>query len=157
MTKRGRTASGADERAPCGVLCDREQRNSASGRYSVWNGDVASVNGRTARAALSVSVPGEPEQEWGGYEMAFVFHRTLAMPLTAVAFLTVALTAPPATVFVTPSTALLVIAVLGIAPLVCSTPGALAWLRMSRARVRVRPPGHRDHAGVLEGVRQFSS
>ena len=75
--------------------------------------------------------------------MAFVFDRRLAIPLWAIAFFTVALTAPPpATQFLMPPTTLFVIVAVGIAAIVFSMP----WLRTSRALVRVRPSGHRDHA-----------
>jgi hypothetical protein len=79
--------------------------------------------------------------------MALVFYRWLAMPLWAIAFFTVALTAPPpATLFLMPPTTLFVIAAIGIAAIVFSMPGAIPWLRTSRALVRIRPSGHRDHA-----------
>ena len=81
--------------------------------------------------------------------MAFVFHRRLAMPLWVVAFFTVALTAsPPAMLFPMPPTTLFVIAVVGIAAIVFSMPGAFPWIRTSRALVRVRPSGPRDYAGA---------
>ena len=81
--------------------------------------------------------------------MAFVFHRRLVVPLWAAAFVAVALTAPPpAMQFPMPPTALLVIAAVGIAAVVFSMPGAIPWLRMSRALVRVRPDGRRVHASA---------
>ena len=77
--------------------------------------------------------------------MAFVFHRRLAIQLWAIAFFTVALAAPPpATPFLIPPTTLFVIAAVGIAAIVLSVPGAIPWLRRSRALVRVGPSGHRD-------------
>ena len=77
--------------------------------------------------------------------MAFVFHRRLAIPLWAVAFFTVALTAPPpATLFPMPPTALFVIAAVGIAAIVYSMRGAIPWLRTSRSLVPVLPSRHRD-------------
>ena len=79
--------------------------------------------------------------------MAFVFHRRLAIPLLAITFVTVALTAPPpATLFLMPPTTLFVIVAVGIAAIVFSMPSAISWWGTSRALVRVRPSGHRDHA-----------
>ena len=68
--------------------------------------------------------------------MALRFHRTLAIPLGAIAFFTVALAAPPpATLLLMPSTTLLrlVIALAGIAVLVFAMPGAFPWLRTPRS------------------------
>jgi hypothetical protein len=81
--------------------------------------------------------------------MAVVFHRRLAIPLWAIAFFTVALTAPPPTMpFLMPPTTLFVIAAVGIAAIVFSMSGAMPWLRTSRAVGRVRPVGQRDHASA---------
>ena len=77
--------------------------------------------------------------------MAFVFNPRLAMPLWAIAFFAVALTAPPpATLFLMPTTTLFVIVAVGIAAIVFSIP----WLRTSRALVRVRPSGRGGHASA---------
>jgi hypothetical protein len=76
--------------------------------------------------------------------MALVFQRGLAIPVLAVAFFTVALTAPPtATLFLMPPTTVFALAALGIAAIVLLMPGAIPWLRTSRALVRL-PSGHRD-------------
>jgi hypothetical protein len=81
--------------------------------------------------------------------MAFVFQRRLAVPLWAIAFLTVALTAPPtATLFLMPPTTVFAIVAVGIAAIVFLMPGSLPWLRTSRAPVRVLPSGHRDPASA---------
>jgi hypothetical protein len=81
--------------------------------------------------------------------MAFVFQRRLAIPLWAIAFFAVALTAPPPmTLFLMPPTTLFVIAAVGLAAIVFSMSGAMPWLRTSRALARVRPSGHRDHASA---------
>jgi hypothetical protein len=86
------------------------------------------------------------------YEMAFMFHRRLTIPLWAIAFFTVALTAPPtATLFMMPPTTVFAIVALGIAAIVVVMPGALPWLRTSRALVRVLPCGHRDGASAAIG------
>jgi hypothetical protein len=79
--------------------------------------------------------------------MALVFQRRLAIPLWAIAFFTVALTAPPtATVFA--------IAAVGIAVIVFAIPGAISWLRTSRALVRFVPSGHHDQPSAAgTGVR----
>jgi hypothetical protein len=79
--------------------------------------------------------------------MAFVFQRRLAVPLWAIAFFTVALTAPPTpTLFLMPPTTVFAMAAVGIAAIVCLMPGSFPWLRTSRALVRVLPSGHRDQA-----------
>jgi hypothetical protein len=79
--------------------------------------------------------------------MAIVFHHRLVIPLWAIGFFTVALTAPPpATLYLMPPITLFVIAAVGIAAIVFAMPGAIPWLRTSRALVRVYPSGHRDHA-----------
>lgn len=78
--------------------------------------------------------------------MALVFRRRLAIPLWAIAFFTVALTAPPATatLFLMPPTTVFAIAAVGIAAIVFLMPSATPWLRSSRALVRVLSSGHRD-------------
>ena len=81
--------------------------------------------------------------------MAFVFHRKLAIPLGAITFVTVALTAPPPkTLFLMPPTTLFVIAAVGVAAIVFAMAGAIPWLRTSRVPVRVLPSGHRDQASA---------
>jgi hypothetical protein len=78
-----------------------------------------------------------------------VFHRRLAIPLWAIALFTVALTAPQPATLLLPPTTLFAIAAVAIAAIVFSMPGAIPWLRTSRALVRVRPSGHRDHASAV--------
>lgn len=81
--------------------------------------------------------------------MALVFHRTLAVPLWATVFFTVALTAPPtATLFLMPPTTVFAIAAIGIAAIVFLTPGATPWSRTSRALVRILPSGHHDQSSA---------
>ena len=81
--------------------------------------------------------------------MAFVLQRRLAIPLWAIAFFAVGLTAPsPTTLFPMPPTTRFVIATVGLAAIVFSMSGAIPWLRTSRALARVRPFGHRDHGGA---------
>ena len=81
--------------------------------------------------------------------MALVFQRRLAVPLWAIAFFTVALTAPPtATLFLMPPITVFAIAALGIAAIVFLMPGSIPWLRTSRAPVRVLPSRHRDQANA---------
>ena len=76
--------------------------------------------------------------------MAIVFQRRLAIPLWAIAFF-IALTAPPSgTLFRMPPTTVFAIAAIGVAAIVLLMPGAIPWLRTSRALVRVLPSGHRD-------------
>jgi hypothetical protein len=77
--------------------------------------------------------------------MALLFQRRLAIPLWAIVFLTVALTAPPtATLFLMPPITVFAIAAVGIAAIVFLMPGGIPWLRTSRALVRVLPSGHRN-------------
>jgi hypothetical protein len=69
--------------------------------------------------------------------MALVFHRRVAIPLWAMAFFAVALTAsPPATPFV--------MAVLGIAVIALTIAGLVPWLRTSRSVVH-DVVSHRQH------------
>jgi hypothetical protein len=80
--------------------------------------------------------------------MRLVFHRSLAIPLLALAFFTVALTAPPpATLFLVPP-ALFVISVLGIAAIMFTMPGVAPWLRTARSVVRAVPSRHRQKTSV---------
>ena len=79
--------------------------------------------------------------------MALMFHRRLAIPLWAIVFFTVALTAPPPSmVFLIPPTTLFVIVVVGIAAIMFLMPGAIPWLCTSRSLARVLPSRHRDQA-----------
>jgi hypothetical protein len=68
--------------------------------------------------------------------MALVFHRRLALPLWAIAFFTVALTAPP------PATPFL-IAVLGIALIAFTMPEVSPWWRTSPSVVHILSHGYR--------------
>ena len=61
--------------------------------------------------------------------MAFVFQRWLAIPLWAMAFFTVAVTAPPSALFLMPPTTVFAIAGIGIAAIVFLMPGSIPWLR----------------------------
>jgi hypothetical protein len=81
--------------------------------------------------------------------MGLVFHRRLAIPLWAIAFFTVALTAPTsATLFLMPPTTLFVIAVFGIAAIIFTMPGVVPWLRTSSSVVRAVPSRHRHKTSV---------
>jgi hypothetical protein len=81
--------------------------------------------------------------------MALVFHRRMAIPLWAIAFLTVVLTGPPpATMFLMPPTTPLVIAVVGIGLIVFTIPGAIPWLRTSRSLVHALPFRHEDQTSA---------
>ena len=81
--------------------------------------------------------------------MGLVFHRRLAIPLWAIAFLTVVLTAPPpATLFLMPPTTLFVIALLGIAAIIFTMPGVVPWLRTARSVVRAVPSRHRHKTSM---------
>ena len=60
--------------------------------------------------------------------MAFVFQRRLALPLWAIAFFTVALTAQPTpTLFLMPPITVFAIAAVGIAAIVFLMPGSISW------------------------------
>jgi hypothetical protein len=81
--------------------------------------------------------------------MARVFQRRLSLPLWVVAFVAVALTAPPtATLFLVPPTTVFAMAAIGIAAIVFLMPGSIPCLRTSRAPVRVLPSRHRDQANA---------
>jgi len=83
----------------------------------------------------------------GGYEMGLLVYRRLAIPLSAMAFFTVALTAPAAaTLLLMPSTTLFVVAALGMTAIVLWTSGAIVSFRASRSLVRVPPARHRERA-----------
>ena len=80
--------------------------------------------------------------------MALVFHRRLATPLWAIAFFTVALTAPPPTTpFLMTTTTLFVIAAVGIAAIVISMSGAKPWVRA------IEEPNRREADDALDLVR----
>jgi hypothetical protein len=66
--------------------------------------------------------------------MALVVHRRLAIPLWALAFFTVALTAPP-------PARLSLITVLGIAVIAFTMRGLIPWLRASRSIVQTHSDG----------------
>ena len=79
--------------------------------------------------------------------MALMFQRRLAIPLWAIAFFTVAFTAPPtATLFMMPPATVFAMAAIGIAAIFFLMPGQMSWIPTSRALVRVLPSGHRDQA-----------
>ena len=81
--------------------------------------------------------------------MALVFARRLAIPLWAIAFFTVALTAPPpATLFLMPPTALLVMAVLGTAAIIFTMRRVIPRVRTFRSVVRAVPSRHRHKTSV---------
>ena len=80
------------------------------------------------------------------YEMARMFHRRLALPLSAIVLITVALTAPPSNMVLLPPATLFVIVSVGLASLILLMPGAIPGLRTSGALVRVLPSRHRDEA-----------
>src|SRR5215207_7192614 len=86
--------------------------------------------------------------------MAYVFHRRLALPLMAIAFCAVALTAPPpATLLLIPPSTLFATVVVGmavVAGIVFAMPDAIPWLRKSRSLARERPsrPPNRPSAGL---------
>jgi hypothetical protein len=83
--------------------------------------------------------------------MTYVFHRKLALPLMAVAFGAVALSAPPTALFLMPSSTLFALTVAGmavVAGIVFANPDAIPWLRKSGSLARVRPSIQRDRASV---------
>jgi hypothetical protein len=77
--------------------------------------------------------------------MALIFQRRLAIPLWAIAFSTVALTAPPsATLLLMPLTTVFAMAAVGIGAILFLAPGAMTWLRaysLPRSRGSSRIPG----------------
>ena len=83
--------------------------------------------------------------------MGLLVHRRLAIPLSAIAFFTLALTAPAAaTLLLMPATTVFVVAALGITAMTFWTSRAMPSLRPSRSLARVAPSGHRDQAS--EGI-----
>jgi hypothetical protein len=77
--------------------------------------------------------------------MAFMFQRGLAIPLWAIAFFTVALTAPPsATLSLMALTTVFAMVAVGIGAILFLAPGALTWLRASPLLVRVVPAGYQE-------------
>jgi hypothetical protein len=74
--------------------------------------------------------------------MALMFHRRLTISVWAIAFFTVALTAPPPAALLVPTT-LLLIALAGIAVLVFAMLRAFPWLGTSRSLARVIPSNYR--------------
>lgn len=80
--------------------------------------------------------------------MGIVVHRRLAIPLWAVAFFTIALTAPrPAAQVLMPPATLFVMAVVGIAVIIFAMRGTVP-LAASRSAVRAVPGRHRPEATV---------
>jgi hypothetical protein len=81
--------------------------------------------------------------------MAFEYQGRMAIPLWAVAFITVALTAPPtATLFLLPPTTVFAIAAVGIATIFVMMPDAITRLRPSRSPARVAPSGYPEPASA---------
>jgi len=81
--------------------------------------------------------------------MLFVLHRSLAIPLWAVAFFTVAFTTPPtATLFLMPPATTVAIAAVGIAAIIFLVPAAITRLRASRLLVRVVPSEYPNPASA---------
>ena len=78
--------------------------------------------------------------------MAHMFHRRLALPLSAIVLITVALTAPPPNIVLLPPATLFVIVSVGLASLILFMPGAISGLRTSGSLIRVLPSRHRDQA-----------
>ena len=84
--------------------------------------------------------------------MGLVLYRRLAVPLWAIVFFTVALSAPPpTTLFLIPPSTLLAIALLGIAVIIFTAPGLVRRLRTSPAIVRSAPSrrAHKTAVAVL--------
>jgi hypothetical protein len=80
--------------------------------------------------------------------MVLMCHRGLSVPLWAIALFTVALAAPPPATLPLPPTALLAVALAGIAMLAFAMPGAFHRLRTSRSLARVTRSIHRDEANL---------
>ena len=91
------------------------------------------------------AVSGDDSIKGGRCEMASVFHRQVTIPLWAVAFFAVALTAPP------PAT-LSLIAVLGLTAIAFTTTGLVPWLRCSCAVASVRSQRLRHHGSAAISV-----
>jgi hypothetical protein len=90
--------------------------------------------------------------------MGLLIHRSLAIPVSAVAVFVVAVTAPAAaTLLPMPPTTVFVVAALGITALVFSTPRAIPFLRASRSLVRLPPSRQHEQRSlritVAGGVR----
>jgi hypothetical protein len=89
--------------------------------------------------------------------MGLLVHRRLAIPLSAIAYFTAAVTAPAvAMLFLTPPATVFVVAALGVTVMVVLTSGASPFFRASRSPVRVAPPAHREWASprltMTEGI-----
>jgi len=83
------------------------------------------------------------------YEMALVFESRMAMSVQAVAFFTVALTAPPtATLFLMPPATVFAIAAIGITAIVLLVSDAIGRLGAAPLVVRVGPSGYPDPASA---------
>ena len=82
--------------------------------------------------------------------MLYVFRRRLALPVMAIAFCALALTAPPPTaLFLMPPNTLFAITVAGmavVAGIIFANPDAIPWLRKSRSLAPVRPSRQRDRS-----------
>lgn len=76
--------------------------------------------------------------------MGLLVHRSLAIPLSAIALFALALTAPAgATLLLMPAPTAFVVAALGITAITFWTSRAIPSLRPSRSVARVPPSGHR--------------
>ena len=83
--------------------------------------------------------------------MGLLVHRRLAIPLSAMALVAIALTVPAgATLLLMPATTVFVVAALGITAMTFWTSRAIPSLRPSRSLPRVPPSRHRDQAS--EGI-----
>jgi hypothetical protein len=83
--------------------------------------------------------------------MGLLVHRRLAIPLSAIAVLAIALTAPAAaTLLLMPTTTVFVVVALGITAMTLWTAGAIPSLQPSGSLARVPPSGHRNQGS--EGI-----
>jgi hypothetical protein len=87
------------------------------------------------------AVIGDDSINSGRCEMASVLHRRVTIPLWAMAFFAVALTAPP------PAT-LSLIAVFALTAIAFTTPGLVPWLRCSWSVASVRSQRLRHHGSA---------
>lgn len=79
--------------------------------------------------------------------MGFLVHRRLAIPVSAIALVTAALTArAAATRLLVPPITAFVVAPLGVTAIGFFLLGAIRFLRASRSLVRILPSGPRDQA-----------